>query len=142
MKISDKFTFITKISTILTVLTMFSVLTGGLSAFASNIFCRTSNYEGVTGFATAPNVDFGPYMKRMQDKIKSYWAPPAMDLNAQIVVKYRILKNGSLKKDVDAFYKGKRVYLIPHRTYHQECFSVRGDNGDVLNLPDKAKLLY
>jgi len=75
---------------------MFSVLTGGLSAFASNIFCRTSNYEGVTGFATAPNVDFGPYMKRMQDKIKSYWAPPAMDLNAQIVVKYRILKNGSL----------------------------------------------
>lgn len=96
MKISDKFTFITKISTILTVLTMFSVLTGGLSAFASNIFCRTSNYEGVTGFATAPNVDFGPYMKRMQDKIKSYWAPPAMDLNAQIVVKYRILKNGSL----------------------------------------------
>lgn len=96
MKISDKLTFITKISTILTVLTMFSVLTGGLSAFASNIFCRTSNYEGVTGFATAPNVDFGPYMKRMQDKIKSYWAPPAMDLNAQIVVKYRILKNGSL----------------------------------------------
>lgn len=75
---------------------MFSVLTGGLSAFASNIFCRTSNYEGVTGFATAPNVDFGPYMKRMQDKIKSYWVPPAMDLNAQIVVKYRILKNGSL----------------------------------------------
>ena len=96
MKISDKLTFITKISIILTVLTMFSVLTGGLSAFASNIFCRTSNYEGVTGFATAPNVDFGPYMKRMQDKIKSYWAPPAMDLNAQIVVKYRILKNGSL----------------------------------------------
>lgn len=96
MKISDKLTFITKISTILTVLTMFSVLTGGLSAFASNIFCKTSNYEGVTGFATAPNVDFGPYMKRMQDKIKSYWAPPAMDLNAQIVVKYRILKNGSL----------------------------------------------
>lgn len=75
---------------------MFSVLTGGLSAFASNVFCRTSNYEGVTGFATAPNVDFGPYMKRMQDKIKSYWAPPAMDLNAQIVVKYRIMKNGSL----------------------------------------------
>lgn len=96
MKISDKLTFITKISTILTVLTMFSVLTGGLSAFASNVFCRTSNYEGVTGFATAPNVDFGPYMKRMQDKIKSYWAPPAMDLNAQIVVKYRIMKNGSL----------------------------------------------
>ena len=96
MKISDKLTFITKISTILTVLTMFSVLTGGLSTFASNIFCKTSNYEGVTGFATAPNVDFGPYMKRMQDKIKSYWAPPAMDLNAQIVVKYRILKNGSL----------------------------------------------
>ena len=63
-----------------------------------------------------------------------------IELNAD-VCNY-ILKNGSLKKDVDAFYKGKRVYLIPHRTYHQECFSVRGDNGDVLNLPDKAKLLY
>ena len=39
-------------------------------------------------------------------------------------------------------WKGKRIYMIPHRTFHEEHFTVRGDNSDVLNLPDAAKLLY
>ena len=39
-------------------------------------------------------------------------------------------------------WKGKRVYMIPHRTYHEEYFTVRGDNNDVLTLPDSAQLLY
>lgn len=36
----------------------------------------------------------------------------------------------------------KRVYLIPHRTYHEEQFTIRGDNSDVLTLPDDAQILY
>ena len=39
-------------------------------------------------------------------------------------------------------WKDKRVYMIPHRTFHEEYFTVRGDNSDVLTLPDTAKLLY
>ena len=37
--------------------------------------------------------------------------------------------------------EGKRLYFISHRTYHEEEFSVRGDNSPVLSLPDNALLL-
>lgn len=96
MKIFDKYIFVKKISTVLTVLSFLTIVLYGLSATASTPL-KNICYHGVTGFAVAPNVDFGPYMTRMQDKIKSNWAPPAVDINAQIVVKYRILKNGSLE---------------------------------------------
>lgn len=39
-------------------------------------------------------------------------------------------------------WRNKRVYMIPHRTYHEEFFTVRGDNNSVLTLPESAKLLY
>ena len=39
-------------------------------------------------------------------------------------------------------WKGKRIYLIPHKTYHEERFTVRGDNDPVLTLPYNAQLLY
>ncbi len=39
-------------------------------------------------------------------------------------------------------WKEKRVYFIPHKTYKEDCFSVRGDTAKVLHLPDKAQILY
>lgn len=39
-------------------------------------------------------------------------------------------------------WKDKRVYMIPHKTFHEEHFTVRGDNNPVLTLPDTAQLLY
>ncbi len=53
-----------------------------------------------------------------------------------------ILKSGALKRDIDKYFTGKRIYLVPHKTYHQEHFKVRGDNNDVLSLPDNAVMLY
>lgn len=62
------------------------------------------------------------------------------DLNGDICD--YIFKTGALSKDVAKIWRDKRIYLIPHKTYHQECFHVRGDNSKVLDLPDKARLLY
>lgn len=53
-----------------------------------------------------------------------------------------ILKNGWYSSSLKGKWKNKRVYLVPHKTFHEEQFSVRGDNSGVLRLPDKAKLLY
>ena len=39
-------------------------------------------------------------------------------------------------------WRGKRVYFIPHKTFHEEHFTVRGDNNAALSLPDRAQLLY
>lgn len=63
-----------------------------------------------------------------------------VDLNTDICD--FIFKTGALTKDVSKIWKDKRIYLVPHRTYHQEYFSVKGDDRKVLDLPDKARLLY
>ena len=62
-----------------------------------------------------------------------------IDLNIEICD--YILAKKSLKRDVEAIWKGKRVYLIPHKTYHQQFFIIKGDNLTAMDVPDKAVLL-
>ena len=50
-------------------------------------------------------------------------------------------------READRFYvsgewKKKLVYMVPHKTYEDAQYSVRGDNSEVLTLPDKAQILY
>lgn len=63
-----------------------------------------------------------------------------VDLNGDIC-EY-IFKAGALSKDATKIWRDKRIYLVPHKTYHQEYFNVRGDNRKVLDISDKARLLY
>ena len=63
-----------------------------------------------------------------------------IDLNAEIA-DYILTKN-LLKKDLEKIYKNKRVYLIPHKTYHQHVFHIKGDNNKAMVVSDKAILLY
>ena len=63
-----------------------------------------------------------------------------VELNAGILT--YILTTRCFTSLVRGEWKGKRVYLIPHKTYHEERFTVRGDNDPVLTLPDNAQLLY
>ena len=63
-----------------------------------------------------------------------------VDLNVEIA-DYILAKN-ILKKDVERVWKDKRIYIIPHKTYHQQFFLIKGDNGKVVEVPDSAVLLY
>ncbi len=63
-----------------------------------------------------------------------------IDLNVEIMS--YIFQRGALSKDVERIWKDKRIYLVPHKTYHQEFFTVRGDNSEVLDISDKARILY
>ncbi|MBR2340836.1 MAG: Rne/Rng family ribonuclease [Clostridia bacterium] len=63
-----------------------------------------------------------------------------VELNEGIMRK--ILAEGVFTGEVKGRWKDKRVYLIPHRTYSEEHVSVRGDNSEILTLPDNAKILY
>jgi ribonuclease G len=63
-----------------------------------------------------------------------------VDLNEGIMGK--ILSEGLFTTEVNSRWKDKRVYLIPHRTYKEDHFTVRGDNSEILTLPDNAKILY
>lgn len=63
-----------------------------------------------------------------------------VELNAAVFA--HILASRCFSDCTQGEWKGKRVYMIPHRTFHEEQFSVRGDNNTVLTLPDTARLLY
>lgn len=63
-----------------------------------------------------------------------------VDLNIEICD--YILAHRCLKKDVERIWQDKRVYLIPHKTYHQQFFLIKGDNNKAMEVPDKAVLLY
>jgi ribonuclease G len=63
-----------------------------------------------------------------------------VDLNIEIAD--YIFAKKILKKDVEKIWKEKRIYIIPHKTYHQQFFLIKGDNGKVVEVPDSAILLY
>lgn len=63
-----------------------------------------------------------------------------IDLNEGIMRK--ILNEGFFSIEAKNRWKDKRVYFIPHKTYKEDFFTVRGDKATVLHLPDKAQILY
>ncbi len=63
-----------------------------------------------------------------------------LELNHELME--RIFSEGYFKKDVEGGWRGRRIYLVGHRTFHEEKYTVRGDNSPVLTLPDTARLLY
>lgn len=63
-----------------------------------------------------------------------------VELNESIMKK--ILREGLFSIESRGRWKRKRVYFVPHKTFKEEHFTVRGDNATVLNLPDKAQILY
>ncbi|MBQ8291055.1 MAG: Rne/Rng family ribonuclease [Clostridia bacterium] len=63
-----------------------------------------------------------------------------IELNDWIMRK--ILHEGLFSKEAQGRWKDKRVYFVPHKTYKEEFFTVRGDTAQVVKLPDKAQILY
>lgn len=56
------------------------------------------NSKSVAAYAeTKGGTDFQPYMKNLQDKVKSNWTPPKNDKESHIVTELIIAKDGSLK---------------------------------------------
>ena len=53
-----------------------------------------------------------------------------------------ILKRRFFRDDLESRWQGKRVYMIPHESFHEEQYTIRGENGKILTLPPEAQLLY
>jgi len=63
-----------------------------------------------------------------------------VELNRSLMEK--ILSERMFEKELKGDWKNKRIYMVPHSTYHEEKFTLRGDNAEVLTLPDDAQILY
>lgn len=63
-----------------------------------------------------------------------------IELNENIMRK--ILSERLFSKELLTHFKDMRIYMIPHKTYKEEHFTVRGDNATILHLPNNAQILY
>lgn len=63
-----------------------------------------------------------------------------VELNEGIMRK--ILQEGLFAVEAKNRWKDKRVYFIPHKTYKEDYFTVRGEQSTVLTLPNNAQILY
>lgn len=83
-------------------------------------------------------------MLRIRSAILDYFANGytgvIIELNRLLMNK--ILSEGVFSQEVSGAWKDKRVYMIPHSTYHEEKFTIRGDNAPILTLPEDAQILY
>lgn len=61
------------------------------------------------------------------------------DINVRIMKK--IIAEDLLSIEMKGRWKDKRIYLVPHKTYKEDYFSVRGETEETLTLPDYAQLL-
>ena len=61
------------------------------------------------------------------------------DVNVRIMKK--ILQEGLMSVEAKGRWKDKRVYFVPHKTFKEDYFTVRGENTDEPQLPDYAHLL-
>lgn len=63
-----------------------------------------------------------------------------IELNEGIMKK--ILSEGVFSIESKNRWKDKRVYFIPHKTYKEDYFTVRGEKEKILSLPNNAQILY
>lgn len=74
------------------------------------------------------------------DCIASGYNSVIIEVNEGIMKK--ILSEGLLSTEANGRWRNKSIYFVPHKTFKEDHFSVRGDNSGVLNLSDKAQILY
>ena len=60
----------------------------------NNNFCNSNFFEN--GKTNLSNIDFGPYMRELQRRIKMNWDPPKASSTQKTVVSMRIAKDGRL----------------------------------------------
>lgn len=74
------------------------------------------------------------------DRVAEGYRSVIVELNEKLMK--GILSERLLSEEVKTHWANVRIYLIPHKTYAESEYFVRGDNSGVLDLPDKAELLY
>lgn len=76
----------------------------------------------------------------IMDRFAEGYGAAVVELNRGLLRK--ILHDGVFTQELKGRWKEKRVYCVPHSTWDEERFTVRGDNSRILTLPDDAQMLY
>ncbi|MBR1974691.1 MAG: Rne/Rng family ribonuclease [Clostridia bacterium] len=73
------------------------------------------------------------------DKFAENYNTVIVELNESIF--RRLLQENLFAEELKTIWKDKRVYCVPHKTYEETYYVVRGDNAENPSLPEKAQLL-
>lgn len=124
-----------------------------MSDFCVTQFTRKRVGENVLSFLTksCPHCQGVGYVAddlyvilRIRDAILDCFAngysSAIVELNLEVMK--RILNERLFSEEVNGVWKDKRVYFIPHKTYREYYFTVKGDNARILTLPNNAQILY
>ena len=74
------------------------------------------------------------------DRFADGYEAVVVELNEKVM--RLILSERMFGREMKERWKDKRIYMIPHKTFAEGQYSVRGDNSGVLHLPDNAQVLY
>ena len=73
------------------------------------------------------------------DLFKTDYKTAVIELNVDLCD--YVLTTSLLSSDIEKYFSGKTIYIIPHRTYHHEYFNVKGYFDGEFIPPDRAILL-
>ena len=73
------------------------------------------------------------------ERFSDGYTTAVVDLNEGIMRK--ILDEGFFAVEAKNRWKDKRIYFVPHKTYREDYFTVRGERADIPSLPEKTQLL-
>ncbi len=82
----------------------------------------------------------GRIRTELMDCFANGYESAIVELNLQIMKK--ILGERLFSIEARNRWANKRIYFIPHKTYKEDYFTIRGDNSKVLTLPNNAQILY
>jgi len=100
---------------------------------------KCSNCDGA-GYILSDSMIAIKIRGEISDYIADGYNAVVVELNRGVMES--ILSNRWYSPLLKTKWKGKQVYFIPHRTFAEEKYTIRGDNSGVLHLPDDAQILY
>jgi Ribonuclease G/E len=78
--------------------------------------------------------------EEMLDRFVEGYNTIVVDLNIHIMK--RIVSEGLFSVEAKARWKDKNIYFIPHKTYKEDYFTVRGEHSPCPPLPENAYSLH
>lgn len=111
-----------------------------LGSMLQRYLIKSCSHCGGMGYVHEDLIVIASLRAKLLDCFANGYEAAIVELNENIMKK--ILHEGMFSRECKGRWKDKRVYMIPHNTFKEEQYTVRGDNAKALTLPDNAQILY
>lgn len=101
---------------------------------------RPCRHCGGTGITASAELTVLKIRAKLLNALHDGKMTACIDMNAVVAEKFTGWKE--MIDEMREFYPLARVYIVPHRTFHDDYFTLRADNCAALPVPDGAILLF